>query len=590
MEHPLLNIQNTVMQYAEIISKVTGVDVEVVDNRLFRVAGTGIYASAVNTDMSGQGHVYRYVLETGKRQVIAEPGIDPLCRECSERFHCKESFEISTPIKMKDNIIGVIGLIGSHCSQKALMMENLDTYLEFIDQIADFIAVKAHENREAAAQMALLDTLNKVINSMSQCVLILGDDRVVSHINQSALLHLKLKDNCVGTHVTIEATGDTVSGQKEFKLDLDGRQYAVFGELYTVAAQTNNYREVLLFRTSKDLQSQIYTMTATVNSMSTSHIIGESAATRKLRDEIRKVAHSSSTVLVTGESGTGKEMVATAIWKAGDRANKRFVAINCAAIPEPLLESELFGYVKGAFTGADPNGRIGKFELADKGVIFLDEIGDMPLYLQAKLLRVLQQRTITRIGSNQLLPIDVRVIAATNKDLKRMIEEKTFREDLYYRLNVIPLQIPPLRERKEDLEQLMQHFIQRYGSMFGKQCRKIDPEVRHRLLDYNWPGNVRELENAVEFMMNMMEEDGVLSISTLPRSILEQPQDSPTAVTLPGPLSITPLALLEQQEISRAIALYGSDLKGKQQAAKSLGIGIATLYRKLEKMGESKLS
>lgn len=579
MEHPLLDIQQTVMQYAEIISKVTHVDVEVVDSRLYRVAGTGIYAGLINTDMSAQGHVYRHVMKTGQRQVISDPGNDPLCRECSQRHHCRESFEISTPIKVKDKIIGVIGMIGSETGQKSLLAENLEVYLDFLEQISDFISVKVQENMETAEQLALLDTLDKVTNSMSQGVLILGENRKILNINRSALTQLKLSGNCVGNRLEIAETGDMMNEQKEYRLTVGGKGYMVFGDLYEIQTHSANYREVLLFRTNKELQSQIYTMTATVNSMSANNIIGDSPQTLQLKEAIKKVAHSTSTVLITGESGTGKEMVATAIWKAGDRANKRFVAINCAAIPEPLLESELFGYVKGAFTGADPNGRIGKFELANRGVIFLDEIGDMPLYLQSKLLRVLQERQIIRIGSNQIIPIDVRVIAATNKNLGEMIKERKFREDLYYRLAVIPMQIAPLRERKADLQNLLEHFIALYVKRFGKPYVAITDEARRRLLGYNWPGNVRELENTIEFMVNMMETDGMLTVETLPRGILEKMPEAEM-----GTREITRLELLETREIRRALELYGSDTRGKQKAADSLGIGIATLYRKLERL------
>ena len=321
--------------------------------------------------------------------------------------------------------------------------------------------------------------------------------------------------------------------------------------------------------------------------------MGSSQATRELKKDIAKIAGSSSTVLITGESGTGKEMVATAIWDLSKRRKERFVAINCAAIPEALLESELFGYVKGAFTGADPNGRIGKFELADKGTIFLDEIGDMPLYLQAKLLRVLQERTITRIGSNQVIPIDVRVIAATNKDLKEMIREKKFREDLYYRLNVIPLRLAPLRERRKDIEDLTDFFAGRYAGLLGKQIRHITEGARRKLLAGRWEGNVRELENVIEFMVNMMGDDGILSEDTLPGELME-PEREETAMaagdgTALAPeenygeeTAVLPLKELEKREIRKALRLCGTTTEGKKEAAARLGIGIATLYRKID--------
>ena len=274
--------------------------------------------------------------------------------------------------------------------------------------------------------------------------------------------------------------------------------------------------------------------------------------------------------------------MASAIWKASDRKDHRFIAINCGAIPEPLLESELFGYVKGAFTGADPNGRMGKFELANKGVIFLDEIGDMPLYLQVKLLRVLQERKIIRIGSNQVIPIDVRIIAATNKNLQEMIEKKQFREDLYYRLNVIPLKVAPLRERTEDIKDLVLHFAGRYAGLFGKKLQSITEDTMEALCRYPWYGNVRELENSVEFMINMMEEEGILNRQTLPDNILGTVRETKN-VSVPAPPAqqIRPLKDLEEQEIRRALELFGSGTEGKRQAAKALGISLATLYRKL---------
>ena len=206
-------------------------------------------------------------------------------------------------------------------------------------------------------------------------------------------------------------------------------------------------------------------------------IIGESEVMQSLKNKIRKVADTKSTVLITGKSGTGKELVARAIHDSGERRNRPFIAINCGAIPDSLLESELFGYVKGAFSGASSEGRVGKFELANTGDIFLDEIGEMPYSLQVKLLRVLQERTLVRIGSNKLINLDLRVIAATNMDLKKMVEENKFREDLYYRLNVIPIEIPPLCERDHDLFLIIDKLIEKYNNIFNKYVHTIDDDL-----------------------------------------------------------------------------------------------------------------
>jgi two-component system, NtrC family, response regulator PilR len=234
---------------------------------------------------------------------------------------------------------------------------------------------------------------------------------------------------------------------------------------------------------------------ATRNSLD--NIIGVSVAMERLKQTIRTVASTQSTVLVYGESGTGKELVARAVHTCSPRAAEPFVSINCGAFPETLLESELFGYVKGAFTGATQN-KSGLFEVADAGTIFLDEIGEMNLTMQVKLLRVLQERCVRPVGGTNEISIDVRVIAATNRDLERQVAENTFREDLYYRLNVIPITVPPLRERREDVPLLVNHFVKKYAPAAGKNILRVNPDSLSALGNYDWPGNVRQLENAIE--------------------------------------------------------------------------------------------
>ncbi|HKF21257.1 MAG TPA: sigma-54 dependent transcriptional regulator [Candidatus Angelobacter sp.] len=230
---------------------------------------------------------------------------------------------------------------------------------------------------------------------------------------------------------------------------------------------------------------------------SLNNIIGQSPAIEKLKTTIRTIAPTASTVLIYGESGTGKELVARAVHACSPRGSEPFVSINCGAFPETLLESELFGYVKGAFTGANQNKR-GLFEVANGGTIFLDEISEMSVSMQVKLLRVLQERTIRPVGGTQETAIDVRVIGATNKDLNEMVHANTFREDLYYRVSVIPIQVPPLRDRREDLEVLANHFLKKYASAAQKSIVRLTPEALEALRCYDWPGNVRELENTIE--------------------------------------------------------------------------------------------
>ncbi|WP_294146486.1 sigma 54-interacting transcriptional regulator [uncultured Clostridium sp.] len=584
----LLEIQETVMKYADIMSKIAQVEVEVVDKNLFRVAGTGLFKQHVNEDMAQEGYVYEHLLRTGSVEIIYNPGKERLCQKCPKKDSCSEEIEISMPIRLGGEIIGVIGLVGSSLEQKERVLSNEKMYLDLLEQIADFIAVKAGELTESKKRAVLLDALDCVINHVEKGILILGGDNVVTMANEPAKRQLSI-DMPEGQMAVVTPTGDNFSRQNEFKVLLNDKEYFVMGHLYDLDQDPRRYSKVLIFESTRAMQERFYEITNTVNPLSTFNIIGTSPQTLQMQEEIKKIARSTSTVLITGESGTGKELVATAIWKASDRRENRFIAINCGAIPEPLLESELFGYVKGAFTGADPNGRMGKFELANRGVIFLDEIGDMPLYLQVKLLRVIQERKIIRIGSNQVIPIDVRIIAATNKDLKEMMANNKFREDLYYRLNVIPLKIAPLRERREDIKDLVYYFANRYASLFDKNLFKISEEAMDRLYEYPWYGNIRELENTVEFMINMMEEDGVLDMRTLPANISEPQTKAGTVIQNSTELqeAVIPLKELERSEILKALRLCGNDTEGKKQAAKKLGIGLATLYRKVEGMDDT---
>lgn len=584
----LRNIQRTVASYAGIISKIAGVDVEVVDDNLYRVAGTGMFAAGVDASMAQEGHVHRKVLETGKRRVIYQPGEELVCQGCPNFLNCPEEIELAMPILAEGHPIGVIGLVGSSREQKLHILENEMLFLELIEQIADFISVKAMERERALQREALLSTLNATLEHIQQGILILGKDFRVTDCNRAAMEQLETP-NLAGERIFLEATGDNLAKYTEYSLTALGRQYRLMGTYLPVPQPTRDYQSVLIFYRSREIKER-YFETAALPAVDKTSILGSSPATLKLKEEISKVARSTSTVLITGESGTGKEMVATSIWRESDRRDKRFIALNCAAIPESIMESELFGYVKGAFTGADPNGRMGKFELANEGVIFLDEIGDMPLYLQSKLLRVLQERKIVRIGSNQLMDIDVRVIAATNKDLKKMVREKRFREDLYYRLDVIPLRVAPLRERLEDIEDLTLFYSQRFARKFGKKAPRLTEEVMDALKGYRWPGNVRELENAVEYMVNLMGEDGTLDVSMLPEDIRTRSREA-AAPTENGPGKqtgagqILSLRELEKNAIRQALLQCGNHTAGKAMAARKLGIGMATLYRKIQQYG-----
>ena len=308
-------------------------------------------------------------------------------------------------------------------------------------------------------------------------------------------------------------------------------------------------------------------------------IIGRAPAFREALSMLEQVAPVKSTVLLTGESGTGKEVFTQAIHRLSPRAEGALVKVHCAALAEGLLETELFGHEKGAYTGAISS-RKGRFELADGGTIFLDEIGEIPHATQVKLLRVLQEGEFERVGGSQTIKVDVRVVAATNADLQRAVAEGRFREDLFYRLNVITIEIPPLRERREDIPLLVQHFVEKYTKLTGKRRLKgITPEALDLLHGRDWPGNVRELENVIERAVVLATGDLIHEADLPPAEGKEQPPE-----TIPFRVGQA-LADLEREAIQRTLRAVGGD---KDAAAKILGIGVATLYRRLKEMEEGR--
>jgi len=304
------------------------------------------------------------------------------------------------------------------------------------------------------------------------------------------------------------------------------------------------------------------------------NIIGKSPVMRGLITKVQQVAPSTANILIIGESGTGKEIFANALHTASQRRNQPMIKVNCAALPDTLLESELFGYEKGAFTGATGR-KPGRFELADGGTLFLDEIGDMPKHLQVKLLRVLQEGEFERLGATKTIRVDVRIIAASNKDLMDGVKAGTFREDLFYRLNVITLKLPPLRQRREDIPLLVDTFLKKYSEKNGKLIRGISREALDALEGYDWPGNVRELENAIEQAVVLTSVD-IIGFSDLPSSIQPREAANPSSILVPVG---TPMKAIEQLVISEMLKMTGGD---KELAAKLLGISSRTIYRKLE--------
>jgi formate hydrogenlyase transcriptional activator len=310
-------------------------------------------------------------------------------------------------------------------------------------------------------------------------------------------------------------------------------------------------------------------------------VIGNSPALEAVLEQVERVAPTDSTVIIQGETGTGKELIARAIHNLSLRCGRPFIRLNCAAIPLDLLESELFGHERGAFTGAIAQ-KIGRFELADKGTLFLDEVGDIPPALQPKLLRVLQEQEFERLGSTRTHKVDVRLVAATNRDLIEMVNRGEFRSDLYYRLNVFPILLPPLRERREDIPALVTHFVDIFGRRMGREIGHIPPETMSALSSYPWPGNIRELQNLIERAV-ILSNDGVL-----PNSL---PAAGTQGVAVASAASTAPVTTLKDSErtlIQRTLESVGWVIGGPRGAATKLGLKRTTLIHKMQKLGISR--
>ena len=562
----LYQIKDDIQKYAETISKVIDLQVEVMSKNFIRVAGTGILRDKISENMFNEAHIYKEVLKTGKTIVIKNPREEKLCIDCTSRKNCKEILEVSTPIIFNSEIVGVIGLICFNEEQKNSFLLKEDYYIGFIEQMSMFISSRIYQENEKIMIENNNRVLLKVVDRIPNAIIITNENSEIELINEtgtSLFGDLPLKAKLSTT------TLSEFSDKKEFFITCNEITHKVVGDIIDFSKNMGRFRTLYIFQEADKFREYVQQF----NSNFIKDFVFTSFQMQNVYLKIQKVAKTTTTTLITGESGTGKEVVAKAIHMNSNRAEKPFIPVNCGAIPESLIESEFFGYAKGAFTGANPNGKIGFFEQANGGTIFLDEIGDMPLSLQVKLLRVLQEKTITPIGSNKIKEVDVRIITATNRNLEELVKENRFREDLYYRLNVFPIYIPPLRERPTDIVELATYFIEKYSQLFNTPSKLISNEVKEFFLTYSWPGNIRELKNIIEYAINVIDEkENIIFLKHLPPRLANSFEDK----------QIKTLAELEKEAIKNLLEKFGSSSKDKVKIAKTLDISLATLYRKIK--------
>ena len=577
----LMQIQPTIQRFARMLASVLQLEVEIVDENLCRVAGTGAYGKFLGRQLSGNSRLLRHVLETKTEKVVTQSRFDPLCEGCDSKENCREKAFLGTPVILQDRCVGVISLIAVTHEQQEHISDNLREFSDYVRHISTIFVSKLLEDQGPG------DNISKIfatmIDNMDQGVLVVDDESRVQFVNQTALKTLGVvQNNIIGKPIRFRPLtfeSNFTHGHMQHIVSWDDKSELIIGQLHNIQG-----RQLFLMAFH-----QSHTSFSVANAPDEPHIeqlVGECRVMRQLKRLISRIAPSPSSVMVVGESGRGKEVVARAIHKLSGRRNKPFIAINCAAIPEQLLESELFGYVKGAFTGASANGKTGLIQAANTGTLFLDEIGDMPLMLQAKLLRAIEAREILPIGASSPIQVDIRIISATNQNLAQFIAEGKFREDLFYRLNVIPITLPPLRERQEDIELLVHYFLHLHTRRLGSVYPGIAPDVVEILRKHRWPGNLRELSNLMEYLVNVVPSGEVIDSTLLPPNLLNNGTTEQSDVTevSEAHLSLddaggTALEEMEKQMIREALSRHNS----KKQVADELGIGIATLYRKIKK-------
>lgn len=575
--YSLQEIRETVQQTAEAIAEALLMEVEIADSQLMRIAGTGRYQHQCGK-MLQDGFVYRHVIQSGQSVMIDSPGNHELCKPCTARANCPEAAEVAVPIGIGGRILGVIGLICLDSMQAERLRERKDSLLRFLEKMAELIAAKVTEKVQSQERETLARQLVTVLNLLHDGILVVNADKGIIHTNE---LGARMVDMTFDKPAVLSQIMDekkmwrVIEDGEKFSGEVKGRRVTAqwYCDAFPIIRSGRFEGAVVTLRDVQEIKRLVNDATVSDIATEFSQIIGNCGKIRELKELATRVAPTNSTLLIQGESGTGKELLARAIHESSPRKINAFIAINCGAIPENLLESELFGYEEGAFTGARRGGKLGKFELAHNGTIFLDEIGDMPLHLQVKLLRVLQERKVERIGSSRASAVNVRVIAATHRNLERLVASGEFREDLYYRLNVIPLVIPPLRERKEDIPLLVLYYLNYYCGVLGKKINGVTPDAVALLSRYPWPGNVRELANVIEYAVTMATGE-YISFEVLPKRIK---QEEKVAVTT-GCLN---LKTLEREIITKALEAAAVD-GHKDEAAKLLGISRATLYRKIK--------
>ena len=573
----LSGIKTELLHIVEALHAVTNVDIIIVDANLDRIVSTVQNKQGMGNKAPIHSAFHKSIM-TGEQFFIEEPRNDIRCIKCANRDTCKELIEFCIPIKFKNEIIGVLGMCAYDERAKQNLLMNKVSYMNFESQLRNIISTIISEKNITKKLEYSSTELITLINSINEGIIIINNNKNIVttnnyineklniDVNQRPFIKDLLTDKVYENLVAKNFVGEVGP------VKLNGMEFFINSSPIVIKEEQEGI--VLVLSDFNKMKESVLEQNRINDLITFENIVGESESILEARREAVQVAERDASVLIIGDTGTGKEVFARAIHTASRRKNDVFMAVNCGAIPENLIESELFGYEKGSFTGANRSGKPGKFEICKDGTLFLDEIGDLPLMMQVKLNRAIEEKEITRVGGSTPIKVNPRIISATHKNLSSMVEKNLFRDDLYYRLNVVPIKLPSLRERGYDVIILARYFLKRFAKAYNKELDGFTPAAEKMLMKYNFPGNIRELRNLIEYAV-IFEENSLIGFENIRKKIGKN--------TEAENLSLSDLTKsYEKSVIKSRIQKLGDTVDSKKEIANQLGISIATLYRKLE--------
>jgi len=571
----LKSISSELLHIIDALQAVTNVDITIVDEHLDRVVTTAKSDIESSRKVPVNSAFHKCILD-GEQYFIENPKENLMCLNCTDAADCKELIEFCIPIKYNDEIIGVLGMCAYDELARHNLLLNKESYMNFESRLSDLISTILSERNTVKMLEYRSSELLTLINSLNDGIIVINNNKDIITTNKYINEKLNISDiSDIRELLTEKIYNQLLSvgfNGEAGPVKLNGMEFVI--NTNPIVVKGNNEGFVLLFSDFNKMKESVLESNRKKDLITFDDIVGESEALMQARREALQVAESDASILIYGETGTGKEVFARAIHNAGSRKNNVFMALNCGAIPENLIESELFGYEKGSFTGAKSTGKMGKFEICKDGTLFLDEIGDLPFLMQVKLNRALEEKEITRVGGSVPIKVNPRIISATHKNLSLLVDNNLFRDDLYYRLNVVPIHLPPLRERGYDVIILSRYFLNYFSRIYNKDIKGFTAEAEILLLKYKFPGNIRELRNLIEYAI-IFEENSLIGKDSIKRKLgVDSKEENVKLADLTRGY--------EKSVILNKIKMYGKDLDAKKKAAEQLGISIATLYRKIE--------